>query len=59
MGEKITHQHNEIRLLIFGGSVFVDREPNPNEYDDKCYLLTIPADSDKFTLKLLPGAKLR
>lgn len=46
-------------MLVFGGSTFKDREPNPDEFDDKCYLLTIRANSDTFILKHLPGAKLR
>ena len=26
--------HSEIQMLIFGGSLFKDREPNENEYSD-------------------------
>jgi len=58
-GERLRSNHSEINILVFGGSCFKDREPNPNETDDKCYVLTIPPTGDTFTLKYLPGAKLR
>ena len=57
--------HGPVNLLIFGGSKWVDREPNPDEYSDKCFLLTIDPDPasdtapNTFSMKYLPGASLR
>ena len=59
VGERIHQRHNEIKILIFGGSKFKDREPNLNEYNDKTYVLTIPPEGTNFHMKYLPGAKLR
>lgn len=56
-GEHLQHSHNEIRLLIFGGSTFKDEKDE--KHDDKCYLLSILPGSGTFKLKYLPGAKLR
>ena len=58
-GERINQKHNEIRILIFGGSKFKDREPNFQEFNDRTFVLTIPPQGDNFHLKYLPGAKLR
>ena len=44
---------------MFGGTTFKDREPNLKEFDDRCYILTIPPNSKTFYFKYLPGAKLR
>jgi len=46
-------------MLVFGGSKFKDREPNEHEYSDMCLVLTVPAEADRFTLRYLPGARLR
>lgn len=35
------------------------QDPNEQEFDDKCFLLTIPPESNSYALKYLPGAKLR
>ena len=55
--------HGQVNLLIFGGTKWVDREPNPDEFNDQCLLLTIDPASSKnpntFTLQHLPGASLR
>ena len=56
--------HGPVSLLIFGGTKWVDREPNPDEYSDQCCLLTIDPESSStgpntFTLRHLPGATLR
>ena len=64
LNQKAVSKHGCVKLLVFGGSSWVDREPNPNEYSDKCFVLTIDPLSEKlkpgtFTLEYLPGAKLR
>ena len=45
-------------MLIFGGSKFKEREPNENEYADKCFVLSVSPQADTYQLKYLPGAKL-
>ena len=46
-------------MLVFGGTKFKDREPNDSEFSNTCLLLSIAPDSNFYTLKYLPGAKLR
>ena len=46
-------------MLVFGGSKWKDREVNTGEYNDTCLLLSIKPNSFHYTLKHLPGAKLR
>ena len=35
--------HRPVNLLIFGGSNWIDKEPNPYEFSDQCLMLTIEA----------------
>ncbi len=58
-GEPILTEHRTIRMLVFGGTQFRDREPNDKEYTAQCFLLTIEPRSSTYQLKILPGAKLR
>ena len=46
-------------MLVFGGSEFKAREPNSQEYSDACMLMTIAPGTQTYSLKYLPGAKLR
>ena len=57
-GSTQNSEHREIKMLIFGGSKWKDREPNENGYTDKCLMLTIPAGgrSNTYQLEYLPGA---
>ena len=52
-------EHSQIDMLVFGGSKFKDREPNEDEFSDMTLMLTIPPKSSTYTLKCLPGAKMR
>ena len=42
-GNTQNSEHREVKMLIFGGSKWKDREPNENEHSDRCLMLTIPA----------------
>ena len=46
-------------MLVFGGSKFVEREPNDQEYNDMCLMLTVNPSNSTYTLRHMPGAKLK
>ena len=50
--------YRQIEFLVFGGTRFKEREPNANEYSNRCIKLTIKPNSDTYELTYLPGAKL-
>ena len=56
---EIDSDYREIKLLVFGGARFKEREPNEDDFTDMCLMLTITSGSDMYELKYLPGAKLR
>ena len=48
-GNTQNSEHSEVKMLIFGGSKWKDREPNENEHSDRCLLLIIPAGGSSRT----------